>query len=130
MLKLEEDISEKIAKIKGMQRVKLIRENDWLIGVTHVSSYEASVANSLIKMGFDIGIALSKKKDEYHISTRAKKKVCLKKNLHLGKILEEVSEEFEGSGGGHDGAAAINGKEYSEIILERILEKVKKTLIN
>ena len=128
ILEEEELISEKIAKIKGIQRVKLIREGDWLIGISHVGSYEADVASTLIKIGFDVGIVCSEKNSEYRISTRASNKVCLKTRLHLGKILEELSDECEGSGGGHDGAASLKGKIGLNDILKKIEEKIIKIL--
>ena len=128
ILKRDKSIPEKIAKIKALQRVQLIQEGNWLIGITNVGSFEASVASSLIKIGFDVGVVYSKKKPEYRISTRAKKYVCLKTGLHLGKILKEVSEECGGSGGGHDGAAALNGILDLEIIIEKILDRIKQVL--
>jgi len=124
MLEVEESISEKIAKIKGIQRVKLIRERDWLMGITYVGSYEADVASALIKIGFDVGIVWSRKTSEYRISTRASNKICLRTGLHLGKILEELSGEYEGSGGGHDGAASLKGKIGLDNILKKIEEKI------
>lgn len=128
LLKNETDISEKIAKIKGMQRVKLMREGDFLIGLTNVSSYGASVAKNLINMGFDVAIVLSKEEDHYRINTRAKKLVCLNTGLHLGKILEEVSENCKWNGGGHDGAASLTINIESDIIISQIIEKIKQYL--
>ncbi|TFG02253.1 MAG: hypothetical protein EU540_01890, partial [Promethearchaeota archaeon] len=126
-LKNDKTIPEKIAKIKALQRVQLIQEGNWLIGITNVGSFEASVASSLIKIGFDVSVAYSEKKSGYRISTRAKKYVCLKTGLHLGKILEDLSDD-EISGGGHDGAAAIHGKEGLEELLAILIKKVKQSL--
>jgi nanoRNase/pAp phosphatase (c-di-AMP/oligoRNAs hydrolase) len=130
VLKFNEDFSEKLAIIKGLQRVELIREKDWLIGLTSVSSFEASVASSLIKNGFDIGIVISKKKSNFRISTRAKKGLCLQTGLHLGKILEGLSDNESLSGGGHNSAASLNGDSGLESVLDKLIEKVKQTLIN
>lgn len=126
--KNETDISEKIAKIKGMQRVKLIREGDFLIGITKVSSYGASIATKLINLGFDIAIVLSKEENQYRVNTRAKKVVCIKTGLHLGKILEEISIKYKGSGGGHDGAASLTISTESDTITTQIIEKIKNYL--
>ncbi len=128
MLKVEPDMSEKIARIKGMQRVELVRENNWLVGVSHVSSFEATVANTLIKLGFDISIVLSERKDHYRISLRAKKKVCNECNLHLGKVLEEISMDRGATGGGHEGAASIKISKEEVNIRHIILEKIKEIL--
>lgn len=128
-LKIDKTIPEKIAKIKALQRVQLIQAGNWLIGITNVGSFEASVASSLIKIGFDVSVVYSEKKSEYRISTRAKKNVSLKTGLHLGKILKEVSEEGKlNDGGGHDGAAALNGKEGLDELLEKILDRIKQVL--
>ena len=128
LLKSDTDVSEKIAKIKGMQRVNLIREKDYLIGLTNVSSFGSSVAAMLIKLGFDIAIVLSKEGKNYRINTRAKKSFCIKTGLHLGKILGEISETHEGNGGGHDGAASITSNKESDFIITEIIEKIKQYL--
>jgi len=127
LLKKEEDISEKIARIKALQRVKLIRINDWLIGISRVSSFSASAASLLTKVGFDIGIVVSANKSDYRITTRAKKQVCLKTGLHLGKIVSEINNV---NGGGHDGAASLNGKNDVEKSLNQLIDIIKETLIN
>lgn len=128
LLKSETDISEKIAKIKGMQRVKLIREGGFLIGITKISSFGASIATKLINLGFDVAIVLSKEENQYRINARAKKVVCINTGLHLGKILEEISKKYEGNGGGHDGAASLTYTIESDTIITQIIEKIKHYL--
>jgi len=127
LLEREIDISEKIARIKALQRVKLIRVNKWLIGISHLSSFSASAASTLTKVGFDIGIVVSEDKSDYRITTRATKQVCLKTGLHLGKIIGEINNV---NGGGHDGAATLNGKNDVEEILNQLIDKIKESLIN
>ncbi|MBY8990103.1 MAG: DHH family phosphoesterase [Candidatus Lokiarchaeota archaeon] len=128
MLQNETDISEKIAKIKGLQRVELIRKGDYLIGVSNVSSFGANVASMLIKNGFDVGIVYSVEKNRKNINSRAKKSVCLNTGLHLGKILEELSKYADGSGGGHDGAASIAFNAELKQVLSKFIEKIKHFL--
>jgi len=128
LLQNDIDISERIAKIKGLQRVELTRKRDYLIGVSRVSSYGASVASMLIKNGFDVGIVYSKEKDKNIINSRAKKSLCLKTGLHLGKILEDLSDYAMGSGGGHDGAASITFNADLKKILPKFIEKIKDYL--
>ena len=130
IMKNDTEIPEKIAKIKGLQRAQLIQHGGWLIGITNVGSYEANVAKSLVQIGFDIGIVYSIKKSKFRISTPAPKYVCGKTGLHLGKILEEVSTEFEAKGGGHDGAASLNGTNNLKEILDKIIYKIKFILNN
>jgi len=126
LIKSEKDISERIALIKGLQRAELHRCKDWLIAISHVSSYEGAVASKLVKNGFDISIVYSTGKDEDRISTRANKYVIEKTSLHLGKIASEYGKELGADGGGHDGAAGLNGtfdpKNASKDLLNKIIE--------
>ena len=119
------DFSKKVAIIKGLQRVEIIRIHDWLIGLSHVSSYTSSVASAMIQIGFDVSIVYAKSSSNYRITTRAKKGICSKTGLHLGKILSDIEA---GDGGGHDGAATLNGQSSFQSVLSKILEKIKKTL--
>jgi nanoRNase/pAp phosphatase (c-di-AMP/oligoRNAs hydrolase) len=127
LLEKEIDISEKIARIKALQRVKLIRIKDWLVGITRLSSFGASAASLLTKVGFDIGIVVSEEKTGFRITTRAKKQVCLETGLHLGKIVSDINNV---NGGGHDGAATLNGKIGLAESLNQLIDKIKETLIN
>jgi nanoRNase/pAp phosphatase (c-di-AMP/oligoRNAs hydrolase) len=123
-----DDISVKIARIKGLQRVELKRIDQWLLGITHVSSFGASVASMLINIGFDISIVYShEKNNNYKVTARAKKSVCRNTGLHLGEIFSEMQD---GSGGGHDGAASFNGEINITKFLKLLNEKIKKSLIN
>ncbi|TXT62127.1 MAG: putative manganese-dependent inorganic pyrophosphatase [Promethearchaeota archaeon] len=128
MLKIEPHISEKIAKIKGTQRNEMIKVNDWLIGLSHVSSFEAKVANALIRLGFDIAMVIAEKTDQFRISLRAKQKICRETGLHLGKLLEEIASKYNASGGGHDGAAAITIDKKVGSLREVILTQIEKVL--
>jgi nanoRNase/pAp phosphatase (c-di-AMP/oligoRNAs hydrolase) len=127
LIEKKNDFAKKVAIIKGLQRVKIKKINNWLIGLSYVGSYTSSVASALLQIGFDVSIVYSKEPTSFRITTRAKKEICLKTGLHLGKILSEIKE---GSGGGHDGAASLNGENSFESALNLILEKIKKTLNN
>ena len=128
MLEKEVDISERIAKIKGLQRVRIVREGNYLIGISNASSFGARIASTLLKIGFDISIVYSIQKNEKIFNSRAKKSVCLSTGLHLGKIMEELSEYFNGSGGGHDGAASITINTDLDILLDRLIQKIKQVI--
>ena len=128
LLKKDVDISGKIAKIKGLQRLKLIREGEYLIGITNVSSFGASIASMLIKVGCDVSIVISKEKNQSRINTRAKKSICEETGLNLAKILDQISKQYEGSGGGHDGAASLTINMESDIIINELIENIKEYL--
>lgn len=128
LIRMEKDISEKIAKIKGLQRAKFYKVNDWLIGMSNVSSYEGSVATAMLKMGFDVAFVGSQDKEETRISLRASKKICRDTSLHLGQMADEVASILKGNGGGHDGAAGLNGKFDRETAFDTLLSKIKEIL--
>lgn len=120
------EISEKMARIKALQRVRMIRVSNWLIGVVQLSSFHASAANQLINLGFDVCLIYSNKKKDLRITARAKKHVCLSTGLHLGKLFNSVGGA---NGGGHDGAACLKVEKDIEFVLEYIVESIKKILI-
>lgn len=126
LMESDSELSERIARVKGLKRVELLRVENWLIGVSRVSNFSASVATMLINVGFDVGIVFSKKKDGTIITTRARKEVCQKTGLHLGRILCDIEG---GSGGGHDGAASLNCINNAEVILKKVIDKIQKVLM-
>ena len=126
LLRSEKDISSRIANIKGLQRVEMIREGNYLIGITNVSSFGSSVASMLLKIGFDVGIVISKEANKSRINTRAKKGVCIKTGLNLGKLLVEISKNYKGSGGGHDGAASLTIDMEPDLIITDIIKKIRQ----
>jgi len=103
------DQSEKIARLKGAQRLELIREGDYLIAVTRVSSFEGSVARSMIGLGADVAFVGAAKEGEARISARARNDLT-EKGLHLGRdVLPAVTDLIGGDAGGHAAAAGANG---------------------
>ena len=126
LLDHKKDLSEKIAQIKGAQRIKLYRMQDKLVGISYVSNFRAKVATNLLKLGLDISIVYSKLNKGNFITARAKKHVCLETGLHLGKLLEIISD---GRGGGHDGAASVFFEVDIEEKLEELLKLIQEILI-
>ncbi len=128
-LKIEEDYSEKMARIKGLQRLSIIQENDILIGISTVSNFESMLANTLIAMGFDISIVISKKKKEPIITMRARKDLATKIGLHLGKLMQETAMTLNASAGGHEGAASMSRIKDTKLAQEQLLKRIRQ-LIN
>ncbi len=134
--------SEKIARIRGAMRVeKLYLIKDYVIAFSHVSSYEASACKALIELGYDVSFVVSyeKKKNGFRISSRAKEEIIKKEGLHLGELLADLGTEFDGSGGGHDGAAGCYGllkreasknkpNTFMSQIVPSILKKLRKII--
>jgi len=131
--------SEKIARIRGANRIQKIHYiQDYIVVFSHVSSYEASACKALIDLGADLSVIISyvPKTNEFRISSRAKGRLIRNTSLHLGEIMKIIGEKFNGSGGGHDGAAGSYGiinnenKDFMSILVPEILKLVKKEIDN
>ena len=129
--------SEKIARIRGANRIQKIHYiNDYIVVFSHVSSYEASACKALIDLGADVSFILSyvPKTHEFRISSRAKGKLIRETSFHLGEIMKIIGEKYNGSGGGHDGAAGAYGiitnddKDYMSELVPELLKLVKKEI--
>lgn len=121
-------ISEKIAKLKGMQRLKIYRVKDFLIITTNASAFESSIASSLISLGADVVFVMNEKK--IRIESKAKRWLQTK-GFHLGRhIMPRAGEILEGEGGGHACAAGASGKKTENLdkALDKCVELTKKFL--
>ena len=104
--------AERIACIKAAQRMKRFQVNDIQILVSHVSSFEAAAARSLIFLGGDIAFVIATRDNHTRISIRSKQNFAENTNISIGKdLIPLIIAEFGGNGGGHDGAAGYNTTE-------------------
>ncbi len=116
------DSSERIARLKGAQRVLLYRLGDWVVALTEVGSYQASVARGLVDLGADFAVAMGENKQEVRCCLRAAQQFYEVLGVHLGRdIAESVANHFGGVGGGHPTAAAFTVNADIESILKEIL---------
>lgn len=120
------DRSEKIAKLKALQRLQIFEVKEWIIGCTHVSSYQASVARTLISLGCDVAIVGGEKKGEVRVSLRSTKNFQEKTSVHLGRdVAFYVGEKFSGMGGGHSTSAGLNVSGNLQDVLSEIVKVLK-----
>jgi len=104
-----QDISIRIAMLKAAMRCKVERVGDCLIATTNVSSYGGAAASMLTNIGADIAfVGSAKDENSVRISGRAKRDMILS-GVNLGKLMEDVGEKYNGTGGGHSGAAGMGG---------------------
>ncbi len=102
-------IAERIACIKAAQRMKRVELATFQIIFSHVSSFEAAAARSLIFLGGDLVIVVSRQSDHTRISFRASSDFITETSISLGRdIIPLLINEYGGTGGGHDGAAGYN----------------------
>jgi bifunctional oligoribonuclease and PAP phosphatase NrnA len=116
------DISERVAQMKGGQRMRFERVGEYIVAVSQGSSFESSVCKSLLYLGADIAFVASQRNDEFRLSARAKQDL-VKKGLHLGQLLGDVGQETDNDGGGHGGAAGLVGVGDAEAILNICMHK-------
>ena len=123
------DISERLAKLKACKRAKIIRINDWIIALSHVSAYQASAAKALIDLGAHVSAVAGLKNGKIEISLRSTRQFTEKTGVNLGKdIAAPLGEWLQGVGGGHAMAAGVSGKGEIEPTLKQCLLLLKKDL--
>jgi len=117
--------SETIAILKGLARTGLYSVGDYLLAISCVSAYEASVLKHLINAGADVAVVISRKENSTNIYVRATQDIieAVKKPL-AGELCMYLSKALGGSGGGHAGAAGASLPANAK--LEDILNLLKK----
>jgi len=109
-LTLPMDISERVARIKAAKRCELVKEGDWLIATSHVSSFQASAARALLHLGADVAFVAGRKGKQLSISMRSTEEFQRETGIHLGReVASTLEERLEGMGGGHSTSAGFNG---------------------
>jgi phosphoesterase RecJ-like protein len=102
--------SRKIAHLKAASRLKTEKIGEWIVAMSHVSSFEASAARALVKIGADVSFVCSIEKGEARVSVRASNMFVKKTGVNFAKAFaNELSEALDGTGGGHVAAISVNG---------------------
>ena len=123
------DASERIARLKAANRLRLAKIGGWLFGFSEISSYQAASARALVRLGVHVAIVGGKKKEELQISIRSSRQFHVKTKIHLGRdIAASLGSYVQGMGGGHSTAAGINGKGDVESALKECEKKFHQLL--
>jgi len=129
LLSLPTSYSERVARLKACQRVKLKRIGEWLIAFSSVSAYQASAAGALIRLGAHVAVVAGKREDTLRISLRADGDFCRRTGVHLGRdIAKPLGEYLHGMGGGHSTSAGVNGAGEIDASFKRCIELLRKHL--
>jgi phosphoesterase RecJ-like protein len=130
-LALPMEFSERVARMKACRRAKLIKIENWIIALSHVSAYQASAARALVDLGAHMAAVAGQKNEKIEISLRCTRDFNQATGIHLGRdIAKPLGEYLQGMGGGHATAAGVNGEGYIEKGLKRCLRLVKEQLSN
>ena len=100
--------SERGSLLRGLERSKSIDSGGWNIVYTNSGTLEGRLATLLIGTGAEISLVSRYREGVSRLTARASRKTTLK-GIHLGEIMESVSKQIGGDGGGHSGAAGWSG---------------------
>jgi len=121
------DISRRIAHLKGAQRLIFRQVNKYLVAVSQLSSFEASMCRQLMILGADVGFVGAQRNKQLQISGRISTEL-VDAGVHLGKLFQSMGVELTCEGGGHPGAAGMNGIGDVEMALNVCVKKITKIL--
>jgi len=122
-----QDISMRIAMLKCATRATIERVDDWLVVDSHVNSFGGSASSMFLNIGADIALIGTSRDDNVRVSGRAKRE-AVGAGVNLGKIMEDISVNYEGTGGGHAGAAGIDVVADMAVIIEECKNRVRDVL--
>lgn len=123
----QEDVSERLAKLKALQRVRLGRAcNDILIAVTHIGSFESRVAKALLDIGADVAIVVSRHESEVRVSVRVSNR-ALESGVKAATLASYLGEKLGGKGGGHDAAGLLHIPGYTGDI-EALADSIARSI--
>ena len=104
-------LSERIARLKAVNRLSILTFGEWLGVFSNVKSYHASTARALLNLGDHILIVGGKRKKSYIINMISLQDFFIQTGIHLGcDIVQPLGKYFSGMGGGHNTSAGVNGK--------------------
>ncbi len=122
-----QELSRRVAQLKGAQRLRYYKEGDTLIALARAGAFEAATANALLGLGADVAFVASQKKRKVQLSARCHQRV-VELGLNLGLLLNELADLTGLEGGGHPGAAALMGQGDAEALLNLAYRKTKEFL--
>jgi len=123
------DNSERLAKLKACKRAKIVRVNDWIIALSHVSAYQAPAAKALVDLGANASAVAGEKNGKMEVSLRCTRQFTEEAGVNLGKdVAAPLGEFLKGVGGGHAMAAGVSGTGEIEPTLKKCLDLLRKKL--
>jgi hypothetical protein len=92
-----------------------------------VGAFDAAAAGALVLAGADLAIVACEKSATSRLSLRASSR-ALAAGLHLGEVANVAAREVGWSGGGHEGAAGLNGTPPGERARTALLRLAREKL--
>ncbi|UCE11378.1 MAG: DHH family phosphoesterase [Candidatus Thorarchaeota archaeon] len=129
-LRIQQDRSERIARLKAARRLEIHQIEEWIVVTAKVSAFEASACRGLLDLGADVAIVGGQpSKDVVRLSSRSTHRFHVETGINLGKdVMEHLGETIGGEGGGHPNAAGANGKRNRTKALEQAVELLRSAI--
>lgn len=123
LLAAEMGRSERVARLKAAQRMRIYDMEGWTVATSHVSSFQASAARGLLGLGADVVVVAGGGKGVVKASLRSSNRFHRETSVHLGlDVALPLGEEFGGAGSGHPTSAGVNGRGSPRTMLKRAVE--------
>lgn len=115
-----DDLPRRVANVRAASRASVDVLDRLVVTVSHVSAFEASAAAGLVRLGADLAVVSSEKGGRGRVSARGSH-TLLGRGVHLGQVANAVALETAGwGGGGHEGAAGLNGPRPAARVAEAV----------
>jgi single-stranded DNA-specific DHH superfamily exonuclease len=95
--------------MKALGRNQMTDAGPWNLVHTYAGIHEGRVAGLLVQAGAEVAVVSRNRDGETRLTARAPRSSTIE-GVHLGRIMETLSEKLGGDGGGHDGAAGWSGR--------------------
>jgi nanoRNase/pAp phosphatase (c-di-AMP/oligoRNAs hydrolase) len=122
-LRSEPDYGEVIAKLKGAQRLSIFKAGGWVVATSHIGSFQAHVARSMVYLGADLAMVSGETDGETRVSLRSTQRFQESTKVKLGsQVAEEMARRLGGHGGGHATAASFSAPTEEEETVEATMK--------
>ncbi len=112
----EARMSERIAVMKTIERVKFERVGDMIVASAVGSSFEASACRAITLAGADVVFVGTQREEFFRISARSTQEM-VRRGVNLGDTVKNIGIDTDCDGGGHIGAAGLSGIGDVEAVL-------------
>jgi nanoRNase/pAp phosphatase (c-di-AMP/oligoRNAs hydrolase) len=129
LLAIPMDNSERIARLKAVQRLIMLKITEWIVAYSQVNAFQSSTARALLGLGAHLAIVYGENKDGYSISMRSTANFHQQTGIHLGTdVAQPLGETLNGMGGGHSTAAGVNGPGKLDEFIDKCNTLIKKQI--
>lgn len=112
----EARMSERMAVMKTIERVRFERVGDMIVASAVGSSFEASACRAIMSAGADVVFVGTQREESFRISARATQEM-VRRGINLGEAVKDIGIDTDCDGGGHIGAAGLSGIGDVEAVL-------------